>query len=72
MKRTMITVAALLLSTGVASAQTMAMDVVFVDGAVAESLTGVGKRSQGLRQPQTGQLSGLPCEQRSERATISR
>lgn len=41
MKRTTIAVAALLLSTGVASAQTMAMDVVFVDGAVTESLTGV-------------------------------
>jgi len=41
MKRTTIAVAALLLSTGVASAQTTAMDVVFVDGAVTESLTGV-------------------------------
>ncbi len=41
MKRATISIAALLLAAGPAFAETAAMDVVFEDGAVAESLTGV-------------------------------
>ncbi len=41
MKNTAITLAAFLLATGAAYAQTMPSDVVFEDGAVAQSLTGV-------------------------------
>ncbi len=41
MKNTAITLAAFLLAAGAAHAQTMPSDVVFEDGAVAQSLTGV-------------------------------
>ena len=68
MKRATMTLAALLLTTGIASAETMAMDVVFDDGAVADSLTGVAGDAANGRNVFASRKKGncLACHENSD------
>jgi len=68
MKRTTITLAALLMMSGAAFAQTAAIDVMFEDGAVAKSLTGVAGDAANGRKVFASRKKGncLACHQNAD------
>ncbi|MEE9388760.1 MAG: sulfur oxidation c-type cytochrome SoxX [Paracoccaceae bacterium] len=70
MKRTMKTLAALVLTTGAAFAETAAMDVSFTDGAVTDSLTGVAGDAANGRKVFASRKKGncLACHANSDQS----
>lgn len=67
MKKTVTALAAALITTGVAWAETMPNDVVFVDGAVEESLTGVaGDPVAGRAVMNKGKGNCVACHQTTD------